>query len=357
MTRLSTVSPARPGLLGIALWPVDLLFWLLDRLSWTMDSSAVSQSAGAARIRRVLAALFLVYAVALSVLAVDRGGLPSWGQVLMAVMALALLANRGGRFVRDWVPVILGFVAYALAGQFAERLDFAVHYKPQIDADRVIGLGTVPTLWLQHHLYHGTTGALEIFSMVMYLSHFFAPLFLGLALWWWMKGRGFSDLMFGLLIVSVLGEITFVLAPTAPPWLAAEHGFLPPVHHVIKQGLSDLHLGAAAAAYGSAGSYNVVAAVPSLHVAWPVIGLLVIRKHRLPRWLFAAQAAQLAGVIFAIVYTGEHYAFDAVAGAAYALAAWGLLSYAVRAPGRLPGPAFVPGPRQPQVALEVAHDR
>jgi len=232
-----------------------------------------------------------------------------------------------------------------------------VHYRPQIDADRILGFGTIPTVWLQEHLYHGRTGPLEIFAMVMYLSHFFAPLLLGLTIWWWGKERGFSDLMFGLLIVSVLAEITFVLVPTAPPWLAAEHGFLPPVHHVIKQGLADLGLGSAAAVYGSAGSYNIVAAVPSLHVAWPVVGLCVIRRHGLPRWLFALQAAQLAGVIFSIVYTGEHYAFDAVVGAVYALGAWALLTRVVRIPASRPADtAAVLGPT-PQVALEVAHDR
>ena len=31
------------------------------------------------------------------------------------------------------------------------------------------------------------------------------------------------------------------------------------------------------------------------------------------------------GVVFAIVYTGEHYVVDAIAGAAYALAAWWLV--------------------------------
>jgi hypothetical protein len=183
--------------------------------------------------------------------------------------------------------------------------------------------------------------------MVMYLSHFFAPLLLGFYLWWRRMPRGFTALMFGVLTVSVLGEITFVLVPTAPPWLAAEHGFLPPVAHVIKQGLYDLHVHQAAALYGSASSYNIVAALPSLHVAWPVIGLLVARRYGLPRWVRACQVFQLVGVVFAIVYTGEHYLVDGLAGALYAFGAWWLVQRALDPETRQSGaiPNHVPSER------------
>ena len=199
----------------------------------------------------------------------------------------------------------------------------------------MLGLGAIPTIWLQQHLYKGTTGPLEVFAIAMYVSHFVAPLLLAFLIWAFWRGRGFTDLLYGILVVSLLGEITFVLAPTAPPWLAADHGYIPHVHHVIKQGLYDLGLKDLAARKDEPGSYNIVAALPSLHAAWPVIGLLVIRKHRLPAWLFAAQAVLLVGVVFAIVYTGEHYLVDALVGCAYAFAAWKLLGVFRRTePGR-----------------------
>ncbi|MEN3313083.1 MAG: hypothetical protein V7645_2412, partial [Actinomycetota bacterium] len=135
-------------------------------------------------------------------------------------------------------------------------------------------------------------------------------------------GRGFTDLFFGILIVTVLGEITFLLLPTAPPWMAGDLGLLPPVHHIIRDGLPHLGFTELAAHKDEPGTYNLVAAVPSLHAAWPMLGLLVIRTYRLPRWLFALQTLQLAGVLFAIVYTGEHYVFDALAGIAYAVVSW-----------------------------------
>jgi len=102
-------------------------------------------------------------------------------------------------------------------------------------------------------------------------------------------------------------------------------GYIPHVDHVIRQGLYDLGLDSVADRKDAAGSYNLVAAVPSLHAAWPVIGLLVIRKHGLPHWLFGAQALQALGVAFAVVYAGEHYAVDVLAGVIYALVAWWIL--------------------------------
>ena len=101
--------------------------------------------------------------------------------------------------------------------------------------------------------------------------------------------------------------------------MAAEHGLLQ-VHHVLKQSLLDLHLTGMAAFIGDSHRYNVVAALPSMHAAFPVVALVVAVRYGLPRWLIALQAAQLIGVWFAVVYLGDHYLVDAVAGAAVALA-------------------------------------
>jgi PAP2 superfamily protein len=313
--------------------PVRALLWLLDRLASFLDSGAASQQPGAARLRRGLAGITLVAAVATSLRSVHEGGMISPAAVLLAVMAIALYVNRGGRFVRDWLPVFLAFVCYGLVAKAVPELGLDVYYTPQIDADRVLGLGQLPTTWLQNHLYHGSTGPLEVFSLLMYMSHFLAPIALAGLIWLRWPGGGFHELLYGLVTVSLLAEVAFLLAPTAPPWLAAQHGLIPPVDPVIKQGLSDLGLQELARAKGNAELYNVVAAVPSLHAAWPLIGLLVIRKHRLPRWLFWSQAFIVLGVCFAIVYTGEHYVVDALVGFGFAFAAWWLVQWALAAGG------------------------
>jgi hypothetical protein len=294
----------------------------LDRLVIILDGSPHANTPAGVRLRRVLASLISIYGALLWVQRVRSGGLFSPAGLLMILMAFALYSNRGGRFLRDWLPVFLAAAAYIISSRAIPTLDVPIHYKPQLEIDRLIGFGSNPTVWLQSHLYHGVTGPLEKFSIAMYISHFIAPLVLAGILWAVFHGRGFTDLFFGILIVTVLGEITFLLLPTAPPWMAGDLGLLPPVHHIIRDGLPHLGFTELAAHKDEPGTYNLVAAVPSLHAAWPMLGLLVIRTYRLPRWLFALQALQLAGVLFAIVYTGEHYVVDALAGIAYAIVSW-----------------------------------
>jgi hypothetical protein len=299
-----------------------------------VQRAAVSEAQAAAldgrhRANRLIAVLFLAFGVAAFALVAGHGSIPGLGPIALVLLSAAVFANRGGRFVRDWLPLLLGVFAYRLTGQLAHRFDLAVHYTPQIDADRILGFGEVPTVWLQQHLYAGGTRALEVFSVLMYLSHYFAPFLLAFVLWW-RRSTAFGELTLCLLTVTALAETTFLLAPTAPPWLAAEHGLVGPVHPILQQGLFDLHLSGLGAEKGNSAAYNIVAAVPSLHVAWPVVGLLVMRRHRLPPVAQAAQALLVLGVVFAVVYMGEHYAIDAVAGALYALGACWLVQRALR---------------------------
>ena len=260
--------------------------------------------------------------------AVRHGDLPVT-PVLIVMVAIALFIGRGGRFVHYFVPVALGLASYVVATRLTADLPLGVHYTPQIDAERLLP-GPMPTLWLQEHVYRGTTGPIEVVAVAAYVSHFIVPLVIGFGIAMAGRARAFSSLMFGLLVVSILGEMTFILAPTAPPWLAAQDGYLPHVDHILRNSLYDLRLDRIAAIIGDQSAYDVTAAIPSLHVAFPVVCLLTAFSHRLPRWLVAAIAVNVATVVFAIVYTGDHYVVDAFADGLYALVAWWIVSRFVR---------------------------
>ena len=318
--------------------PFAVLVRPLDRAVVVLDESPERRSAAALRARRAVAVLVLLFGLAVVGRTVASGALPTLAQVLVVMLGVALFQNRGGRFLRDWVPVFVGALAYLLSASAVQAFGLAVHYTPQIEAERALFGGTLPTVWLQDRLYDGTTGALEVATTLFYVSHFLAPLVLAFLIWAVWERRGFVDLFFGILVVTILGEITFVLAPTAPPWLAADAGLVPPVHDVIKQALHDMGLTPIADQFHSP-SYNTVAAIPSLHAAWPVIGLLVALRHRLPRWVVVAQAGLVLGVLFSIVYSGEHYVVDALVGFVFAGVAWWLVQLALRPRGgRAPQP-------------------
>jgi hypothetical protein len=322
------IAGARTGPVGSRVRQVARALSLPVRTVARFDRAPVGQTVGATRLRRCVAVLMAIYALVYVGLDLSRGQGLSTAAVIILLIACALYANRVARFLRDWVPVFLGLTLYVMTGAAVPDLGMKVHYAPQIDVDRVLGFGTLPTTWLQDHLYGSGTGPLELFSLLMYISHFLAPLILAFLLWALWDKRGFADLLFGLLAVSILGDITFLLAPTAPPWLAAQHGLIEPVQPILTNALYDVHFNALAEHKGDASSYNVVAAIPSLHAAWPVICLLVIRKHGLPGWLFKTQVMITIGVLFAIVYTGEHYLIDAIVGIVYAFVAWWLLQLA-----------------------------
>src|SRR5205807_1870696 len=108
--------------------------------------------------------------------------------------------------------------------------------------------------------------------------------------------------------------VFFLLVPVAPPWLASEQGYLPHVEKIINHTLPSAYIGVYNFFYA-----NKVAAMPSLHVAFPVLALAyALRVFCARAWFLAAW---VGAVVFSIVYLGEHYLVDAVAGALLAVAA------------------------------------
>jgi PAP2 superfamily protein len=300
--------------------PVRAALRGLDRFEWIVDNSERAQTPGARRIRRSFALALLGSGLVLAAVNVARGGTPGPGHVIMLMLALALYANSAGRFIRDWAPVLTIVIVYGLAFRLAEGIGMPVVYRPQIHVDRLIGLGTLPTTFLQQHL-HPSIG-IEAFCVLMYTTHFFFPLFLGFYLWWRRNGEGFVELMYTDIVLSFLAGITYIALPSAPPWLADQHGLVTGVHELLKTSLNAVGLHDLAALKGDPRAYNVTAAFPSIHAAFPVVGFLVIRKYRLPAWLLYLETVRMVGIWFVIVYTGEHYVVDVAAGVVYALVSW-----------------------------------
>jgi membrane-associated phospholipid phosphatase len=191
-----------------------------------------------------------------------------------------------------------------------------VHYEEVIALDRAIGLGTLPTLFLQSHLYHGGgPSALDIACTLVYFLHFAYPLTLGYV--FWIRDRSvFRHFAAALLGMSFVAFFFYLLVPVAPPWLAAQKGLLPHVEKIISHTLPS----ATDFVYQKMNP-NQVAAMPSLHTAFPVLGLLYGVR------LFGRRAALPLGawviaVVFSIVYLGEHYVVDALGGVVFAVAAY-----------------------------------
>ena len=114
-----------------------------------------------------------------------------------------------------------------------------------------------------------------------------------------------------LLLASALALIGFVAFPTAPPRLAGLG-----IADTVSGGHVNLNKGLVSALY------NPYAAVPSMHVGYALIVAAALLRYGGTRTVRFAAAAYPLLVFLVIVATGNHFRFDAAAGALVALLAY-----------------------------------
>ncbi len=282
---------------------------------------------------RLLIGLIVGYIALLSGLMITRGVSLTPDVLLIGLGLAALLLGRGKLFLRDWIPFIGLFFAYELMRGYADNFGAAIHVEDVLALERLLFLGQVPTQVLQAWL-HPPTGVdpWAVLGTVFYFLHF--PLPLAVAFFLWLRRRrAFYDYVAALIVLSMAGFVTYLLLPVAPPWWAAERGLLPGVEYLKEQGFNDL-----ARMFGFEGRYlfsytiyqinpNQVAAVPSLHAAYPFLAWLFARRAlgRGAGWLMLTYSVC---VWLAIVYIADHYVVDILAGLLYAAGAYWAVMHA-----------------------------
>ncbi|MCX6695061.1 MAG: phosphatase PAP2 family protein [Candidatus Altiarchaeota archaeon] len=238
-------------------------------------------------------------------------------QMLFIGLLGTFLLRREKSFIWDWVPFIALIVAYDAMRGIADMLSGAAHYVELINADKLLFFGVVPTVWLQDTLSATGNPLYTNVAVFFYTTHFLSMMFFAYLLWVVNRGM-FSRYKAAIILVSYAGLITFLLYPAAPPWLAAKHGFLPPLKDVITDQTVIpsvyvetiyFHLNA-----------NDVAAIPSLHMAYPWIIFL----YSLRTWGRKALPVVILplGVAYGAVYLGHHYVIDLIIGVIYATASY-----------------------------------
>lgn len=250
----------------------------------------------------------------------------------MLLGALAVSLGDLGGWLRgvvvDWLPFFLVLTAYDLARGGADGWLAPTHFLPQADADRWL-FGEVPSVWLQAQLHDpGRVQWFEVLAFLVYVSHFFAAPLLAAVLWVRDRAR-FRRFAASLALLTLLGCLTFVAFPAAPPWMASERGLIEPTTRLIPQLWTWIGVGAEQGIVGTGYRYaNDVAAVPSLHAALA----LLIALSAWPRrwWARVLAAAYPLAMALAIVYTAEHYVADVLLGWIYAVASFAAVAALAR---------------------------
>lgn len=280
-------------------------------------------------------------------------------ELLLLYIATGLLAasiGQGRRMlyvIRDWLPFAVVLAAYDLSRGAATLVGRPTMWHWQVDADRWMFFGTVPTVWLQERLKLLHPPWWEVVISTVYMSFFILPYVVAGVLWlrdreeWKRFVRLFVGLSFAALII-------YALLPAAPPWAAArcsaddvdggpsgpgcmfrsareavDGGLLGVmqdgrdgahewIERIVTRGWGKLNLHTATALIDQGqASVNLVAAIPSLH-AGLTAAVAVFLWSRVNRGWRPVLVAYPLIMAFTLVYTAEHYVVDILLGWALA---------------------------------------
>ncbi len=246
-----------------------------------------------------------------------------------APLALCVVVRRSRS--RDIALGVLNMWAYLAAYEMPNddpaRLAERVRVRYPVAIDRAIGLGVPPTLRLQRAF--SAVGRINRVERLLVWCHWV----------WFMVPHGsvayillrrperFPSSAARMYAVFDLGAVFYWAIPTAPPWWAAEHDELA----VCASDTADEkpgHVGRMMIEYGEqfwgdrwtdlydALGGNPLAAMPSLHFATSLMAAHLLTEVGPVAGAVGSAYAGLLGL--ALVYLGEHYVADLLAGAALA---------------------------------------
>jgi membrane-associated phospholipid phosphatase len=238
-------------------------------------------------------------------------------------LGLAVLRPRSGK--RDVLMYMLQMWAFTMAHELPfddpEGLRARLKIRYPIVADRAIGLGRLPNVRLQRGLARfRRVGTLNRFLTWAHWLWFFEP-YVALAFILVRHPEHFPRAARRLAAVFDIGCGVYFAVPTAPPWWASEQGYTgEEVRRIMVEVGEDTWKSAWPKMYEALGG-NPWAAMPSLHFATSaVVALSLAETGRTPGIAGWGYSLTLG---FALVYLGEHYVTDLVAGAALVTAVRG----------------------------------
>jgi membrane-associated phospholipid phosphatase len=230
-------------------------------------------------------------------------------------LAVAVLYPRSRR--RDVALYAMQMWAFTMVHELPyddpERLRRRLRVRYPIAIDRAIGLGRLPNVRLQRALAGlRRVNALDRTLTWVHWLWFLEPY---VALVWILvrHPERFPRAARQLAAVFDLGCAGYFAVPTAPPWWASEQGLTGEEVRRIMVGVGEETWGSAwPAMYGALGG-NPWAAMPSLHFATSTMAAISLseagRVEGAAGWGYALMLG------FALVYLGEHYVTDLLAGA------------------------------------------
>ena len=211
------------------------------------------------------------------------------------------------------------FAHFDMPDDDPEKFLQRVKVRYPITLDRVIGLGTTPTVRLQRALARDREpGPLEYGLSMVHWSWFLVPH--GTCAYILLRHRRYFERSAVLMAACFdAGCVVYWLLPTAPPWWAGRNGDLPPVRRIMAEA-GERFWGRLWDPLYSSLQGNPFAAMPSLHFGTSAMAARLLSQigpgHGAIGWSYALTLG------FGLVYLGEHYVVDLIAGLALAETLW-----------------------------------
>ena len=245
-------------------------------------------------------------------------------------IAEALAPRPAARHVVELTLVGLAFLFYFLVrGSVVDRTSEALSHGFRIlNLEREAGFAW--ELQLQT-LILGKGFLIQLFNGIYFWLDF--PLIVLVGLWLYFRHRRqYTFTRDAMLISGGIALIIYRLFPVAPPRFLTDFGFVDTMA---------MYSNLSYQAQSTQPFVNPYAAVPSLHVGWPVllaVGVIAATRYK-PVWLLVAMLP--VAQFFAVVFTANHFILDTMVGVGVALlglaAALFLQKWGYAALGRLFG--------------------
>jgi membrane-associated phospholipid phosphatase len=284
----------------------------------------------------------VVYVAALTIFVLSWGLPVAHDQlflwVLLGLAAFSVSAWRSwGSMLLAWLPMLGLLVVYDYLRAAVSVAPAQAHVGTQIAIDKWLGGGVLPTVWLQRHLWDAAHLHWYDYAVwAVYMTHFFVVWLVAAALWRAARPR-FARYAVLTVTLTLAAFLVYWTDPAQPPWLASESLSIAPVARTVPLVWEALGVSEMKSVYENGNLVNTVAAMPSLHGAYPFMLLLFFwRDGRLVR---AGLAIYVLAMAFTLVYGGEHFVTDILAGWALAALVYALVALAWRAAARMPRPA------------------
>jgi membrane-associated phospholipid phosphatase len=225
------------------------------------------------------------------------------------------------RMVVDLVFYACMWLAYDYSRGIADTFGFPLQVEAPRNIDRALFFGTDPNAWMQRHFLEDSVRWYDVLGSLVYFTHFFVPVATSVYLWirnreqWLRYIRRFASVLFA-------GVLTYVVLPTAPPWMAASKKYpyriMEPLQRPTGRGWNELGLETVNSVLLKGQQWaNPTAALPSLHAAFALFVVVFFWRRMPNRWWRGLSLSFPFAMGLSLVYFGEHYVTDIVAGWLY----------------------------------------